>query len=180
MKKINLPVLGRVTMEESIGLLLWLAKQATSDINMNRLERTPPLRTSELKPALKALEQFNLITVKEARISITIPGLEFLRSEPPARKTFIRTVFERMEWVQTLLELLKKSPSGRIPKSAINEAVKLHSGVPIAESEVLGFIGWAESCEIFLYDEKRGELILLESRTPRDPHPVAPNLRLAS
>lgn len=183
MSTINLPALGRVTFDEIGRVLSWLEAQPGTQARMSMLEKESPIRVSELRPALKVLQQFRFVVVTETAVSLAPPGRDYLRADAANRKWTLRLIFERLPWVQALLAKLNAAPSGRLPRWAINEAIDGLDASPrnrVAESEVIGFIGWAECCELFLFDEKRQELIRLESRNPRDPRPVTPTLPLAS
>ena len=180
MKTINLPALTQVTFEEVGGFLTWLENQPAGETSLVQMQKVPPIRSSKLNPMIKTLDQFGFIAQKQGRIAIHARGKEFLRSVELVRKAVIRTLFVQVDWVQKLVNALKASASGRVHRGMISDSFSTTSRIPIAESEVLAFISWAQLCELFGYDKKTNELFHVESIAPRDPRPVAPNLPLAS
>lgn len=180
MKTINLPALSQITFEEIGGFLSWLENQPGAAASLAQMQKTPPIRTSKLNPMIKTLDQFGFVAQKQGRISISPRGNEFLRSEISVRKTVLRALFIQVDWVQKVVGALKASSNGRLHRSVINDMFNSVSRVPIAESEVLALISWAQLCELFGYEKKSEELICAQIITPRDPRPVEPSLPLAS
>jgi hypothetical protein len=180
MKTIHLPALTQITFEDLGEFLSWLANQPTSSASLAQIRKTPPTRTSKLNPLIKTLDLFGFIDQKQGRISITGRGRDFLRSENSVRKAVARKLFGQVDWVQMTLEKLKASANGRLHRGVINDSFNSIYRSPIAESEVIAFISWAQLCELFGYDKKKEELIHVESIVPREPNPIVPNLRLVS
>ena len=180
MKNINLPALSQVNLEEVTGFLSWLNNQLAGEVSLTQIQRTPPIRSSKLNPAIKTLEQFGFITQRQGRIAIHVRGKDFLRSPDSVRKAVLRTLFTQVDWVLKVATALSASPTGRIYRGVINDSFASTSRAPIAESDILAFISWAESCELLVYGRKSEELVRVEPMVPRDPRPVAPNLPLAS
>lgn len=180
MKTINLPALSQINFEDVGGFLTWLEGQPAGEVSLAQMQKTPPIRSSKLSPMVKTLEQFGFITQKQGRIAIHARGKDFRRSEISVRKAVIRTLFAQVDWVQKLLAALQAAPGGRLHRAVINDSFNSTSKTPIAESEVLSFILWAQLCDLFGYEKKQEELIRVDSIVPRDPRPVEPTLPLAS
>lgn len=187
MKTINLPALGQLGFEDLSGFLSWLAASPVTEFSVSQIQKSPPIRTSKVNPMIKVLEQFAMISNKKDRISISPAGREFANAAVARKKTIVRELFLNIEPIHRLQELLKSSVGGRLHKQAIHESFDLGSRNQVQVAEVLAFISWAEACELFQYDKKKEEILLIGSglpsgpnKDPREPGPNATGLRLVS
>jgi hypothetical protein len=169
MKNLNLPALGQITLEDITLFMSWLDKCPSGETSIDFIKRNPPIRGSKVNPIIKVLDQFALINSKQNRIVISGPGKDFARSSSTVRKAVIRTLFMKVEQVQRILELLKASATGRLHKRVVNDSFSLGSPNQIADSEILGFIAWAQSCELFYYDKTYEEIFCINPEVPKEP-----------
>lgn len=187
MKTINLPALGQLNFEDLSGFLSWLATSPITEFSVSQIQKNPPIRTSKVNPMIKVLEQFAMISNKKDRVSITASGREFADAAVARKKAILRNLLLSVEPIQRVQELLKSSATGRLPKQAIHESFDLGARTQVQVAEVLAFISWAEACELFQYDKKKEEILLVgaglpsgPNRDPRLPGSNAPGLSLAS
>lgn len=169
MKTLNLPALGQITLEDMTCFLSWLERLPNGEVSPNSLEKNSPIRTSKLNPMLKVLDQFGFVFKKDSRFKITMSGKDFSQSSLSVKKAILRILFLKIEAVQRIADLLKRSTTGRLQKRIVSESFHLGSISPFAESEILAFISWGQSCELFDYDKKKEEILFRETLLPVDP-----------
>jgi hypothetical protein len=169
MKQLSLFALGEVNMEDLCILLRWIMLSPSGNVSLDQIKRSPPIRTSKISSALKLLEQFGFVGIKQGRYSISAPGEEFLASGTTVRRAVLRLLLSKFDPVQRIIEVLGTSSTGRIPKKMVNESFGLIGPMLYKESEILAFIRWAEACELFGFDRKEDEIFRIDPHAPRGP-----------
>lgn len=169
MKNINLMALSEFNFEEAGILLSWLENGRYSEMNLEQLKKSPPVRTSKVGPIVKVFEQFGLISKKQDRFSLTQAGKDFSRSGPTVRKAVMKHLFMQIEQIKRVLGLLANSPTGRIPRRLIHEVLSTGALSVVTETQIQSLISWAEACDLFGYDKKRDEIFGMDLENPRGP-----------
>jgi hypothetical protein len=169
MKTVNLFALGQLNFEDFGGFLSWLANIVAAEVNVSQILKNPPIRSSKINPVLKVLEQFAMISNRKGCISITRAGREFVNADAAKRRSIVREPLLSVESICRVQELLKSSPTGRLQKHTIHDSLNLGSSGPAQDSEVMALISWGEACELFQYDKKTEEIMMVATGQPSGP-----------
>ena len=166
MKKFNLPAFCQITLVEVGSFLVWLQKATDGTVTLRQMEMASPIRTSKLSLMLKLCEQFDFLERREIHVSIKSSGGQFANVKFAEKMAIIRGLFLNYEQVQNVVDLLVQSPTGRLKKKHVEEIFGVHPDSIVTQGDVMGFIEWANACELFSYDKKREELTLKGSGLP--------------
>jgi hypothetical protein len=165
-KKFNLPAFRQISLVEVGSFLVWLQKATDGTVTLRQMEMASPIRTSKLGLMLKLCEQFDFLERREIHVSIMTGGKHFANVKFAEKMAIIRRLFLDYEQVQNIIDLLAKSQTGRLKKRHVEEIFGMGPGSLVTQGDVMGFIEWANACELFSYDKKREELILKGSGLP--------------
>ena len=169
MKTINLYALSEFTLEDLGCLVSWLETIPPSGISLERMKSNPPVRTSKIGAILKVIEPFGLIAKKQDRYALTPAGKDFSRSGATVKKAVLRDKFTKVDPIQRLVARLQTSTTGRLPMKVVHESFILGSLSIVSDTEILGLISWAQSCELFGFDKDSQEILRKDSGAPRGP-----------
>jgi len=162
MKTINLIAMGQFTLDDISPFLSWLSAVPPIERSAVKMKQKPPVGSGKLTPLLRVLEQFGFIQKKQECFSITTAGEDFLRMNVFERKATIRAILLNEDEVKRVVRLLNESKTGRLPKHLANfEAT--------SETEMIAFLVWAQSCELFGYDKKKREIFRFDRGNPKGP-----------
>jgi hypothetical protein len=157
MKLLNLSALSQVNLGEISDFLKWLDHAPSGQLTVRQVKVNPPIRSSKLGAALKALEQFEFILADESHVTLTDAGREFSRSNLTVKMETLRKQFLNYGQVQMVLESLEASKAGRLKARVVYYSFK-EAYENLTEGEFRGFVDWAHWSELFHYDKKRDEV----------------------
>ena len=169
MKKLNLSAIRQVTLIETGSFLTWLQKAEGGTVTLRQMEMASPIRTSKLGFMLKLGEQFDLLNRSQIHVSIAANGKKFAEAKFPEKMAIIRALFMDCEQVQKIVDSLGKSSTGKLKKRYVQEIFGMGPGSLVTDGDVMGFIEWAQACELFSYDKKREEIQLRGPGLPMSP-----------
>ena len=169
MKTINLSALSQFALDDIESLVSRLENIPSGGISLEQMKNNPSVRTSKIGPILKVLVPFGLITQKQDRYALTAAGKDFSRSGAVVKKAVMRNLFMTVEPIQRLVELLMSSSTVRLPVKVVHESFNLDSRSNAADAEILGFILWAQACDLFSFDKKAKEIFRSEYENLKGP-----------
>lgn len=171
MKNLNLNALSQISLDEVHVVTRWLEKFPSGEITERQMRIAPPLRTSKLGAMLKVLEQFDFIVRGADHVSLSAIGRRFAQAELKDGLQIVREVFLHLQFepAQTIAGLLQNSATGRLKRKAVSETLRQACGPQLTDSEVQGFVDWAQWVELFHYDRKRDEIVRSDQSLPTGP-----------
>ena len=164
---ISIYALQKLQLHDLTALLSWLQGLPIIQGKIDYERKRPPIQTSKLLPALTLLDYCGFVAENDEQFILTIAGRSFLRGSSSAKKSTIRIIFSKDDWIKRVLRLLRSSDTGRLPRKLVAESFNLYAEISANNDEFLGFIAWGESCELFGYDRATDEIFNLD-QPPRE------------
>ncbi|MBI2469738.1 MAG: AAA-associated domain-containing protein, partial [Planctomycetes bacterium] len=153
--EILLEPLPEVSVNEIIGLLEFLdAHQGEEDIFHLAIEIHKEF--GHLINITKAAEFLDFVDTPKQKILLTELGRRFVESDTTKRKKIWKEQLYKLTIYRHILDMLKKTPKGRLDRNNIEEEIVLHlpQEDPLKMFNIL--TSWARYGELFAYSEDTG------------------------
>jgi NitT/TauT family transport system ATP-binding protein len=136
---------------EVIGLLEYLdARGGQQDVF--RIAADTGHEFGYMITVVKAAEILDFVDTPRRLVALTPTGREFLRATAPVREALWGRQVVGLRLFRTILDVMEKSPSGRLDRDFVMEVIALHLPQENTERTFDTVVEWAQAGELFHYD----------------------------